>query len=99
MIFPIFDKTLMVTFGLSFLITLVVTPYWIRRSRKANLVGKDMHKPNKPEVAELGGLPVVLGFLIGLFAYVAINTFVFDGSERNIIILAVVLSVLIAAVV
>ena len=69
---------------LSFLITLLVTPVWIRRAKKEKLTGKDIHKIKKTMIPESGGISVLVGFIIGVFLYVAIKTFFF-GTEVNLI--------------
>jgi UDP-N-acetylglucosamine--dolichyl-phosphate N-acetylglucosaminephosphotransferase len=69
---------------LSFLITLLVTPVWIRRARKEKLTGKDMHKRNKVQIPESGGIAVLVGFIIGVFLYISVKTFFF-GTEVNLI--------------
>ena len=60
---------------LSFGVTFFITSYWIKRAKTAGLTGRDMHKPNKPEIAESGGIPVILGFLIGALFYIGMETF------------------------
>ncbi len=69
---------------LSFLITLLVTPVWIRRAKKEKLTGKDIHKTKKIMIPESGGIAVLVGFIIGVFLYIAIKTFFF-GTEVNLI--------------
>ena len=49
------ENVLFVPIILGFIVTLFVIPYWIKRSREAGLVGKDIHKLDKKEVAEGGG--------------------------------------------
>ncbi|MDY2745007.1 MraY family glycosyltransferase [Methanosphaera sp.] len=41
-------------------------PTLIRRLKKAKIVGKDIHKISKPEVAEMGGIGILFGFAIAL---------------------------------
>ncbi len=79
----------------SFLSTLIVTPYWIKRAKRAGLVGRDMNKFRKTEIAEVGGICVVAGFLAGVLFYIAIKTFYFTSLQYVIEILAVVASILI----
>lgn len=79
---------LWITIFLSFFATLVITPYWIRRAHAEGLKGKDMHKLDKREVAEAGGIGVLAGFVIGVFSYIAIKTFVYQDSTRLIEIFA-----------
>jgi UDP-N-acetylglucosamine--dolichyl-phosphate N-acetylglucosaminephosphotransferase len=51
----------------SFAATWFIMPHLIRRLKKANIVGKDIHKSLKPIVAEMGGLGILFGFVIGTF--------------------------------
>lgn len=52
----------------AFLIALNLAPLAIRKLRGAGMVGRDRHKPGRPEVAEMGGIIVFAGFMVGLFA-------------------------------
>lgn len=81
---------------ISFLIALYVLPYWITRARKANLTGQDMHKTDKKQVAEMGGVIVLLGFLAGILSYIAIRIFVFNTNTHITQILAILTAILIA---
>lgn len=47
-------------------LTLILTPYLAGELRKAGITGKDIHKPDRPEVAEMGGLAILLGFAVAL---------------------------------
>jgi UDP-N-acetylglucosamine--dolichyl-phosphate N-acetylglucosaminephosphotransferase len=73
-------KILFLSLLLSFVSTFFVTPLWIKKAKKAGLVGKDMNKLGKPEVAEMGGICVAVGFLVGAFFYIGITTFYFNGG-------------------
>ena len=42
-------------------ITLTLTPYLAARMKNAGIVGRDIHKPDQPEVAEMGGLALIIG--------------------------------------
>ncbi|MBU2638492.1 MAG: glycosyl transferase family 4 [Nanoarchaeota archaeon] len=94
-----------ISFLISFLIVLTITPYWIRRAHSAGLTGKDMHKRDGRQVANLGGLIVVFGFLFGALAYVAIDTFIIMHADistslhRDLSIMAGLATVLILAIV
>lgn len=83
---------------ISFIVTLMITPYWIRRAKTHGLVGGDMHKPGK-KIAELGGLAVICGFLAGLLYYVAIDVFVYGNASYARYIFAGISSVLIATII
>jgi len=51
---------------IAFLITFLVMPTLIKRLKNADIVGKDIHKLSKPEVAEMGGIGILLGFAIAI---------------------------------
>lgn len=84
---------------MSFLITLLILPYWIRRAKNAKLMGPDVHKKEKPLVAELGGLCVIGGFLVSLLFYVATRIFVYNEYDNILYIFATLLALLIAAMI
>lgn len=58
-----------------FAATYFMTPKIIIVLKNIGVVGHDIHKKNKPEVAELGGFPVLIGFLSGILLYVGFLTF------------------------
>jgi UDP-N-acetylglucosamine--dolichyl-phosphate N-acetylglucosaminephosphotransferase len=62
-------KILFLSFLLSFLTTFLVTPLWIKKAKRAE------------EVAEMGGICVAAGFLVGVFFYIGITTFYFNGGD------------------
>jgi len=84
---------------LSFLITFLVLPAWIKKARKMNLIWPDMNKYKKNLVSGSGGIVVILGFIIGVFAYVAIKTFYFNDSGDVIEIFVLTSSILILAMI
>ena len=81
---------------ISFLVTLVSTPLWIKRAGIAGLIGVDKHKVNR-EIPEAGGITVVLGALIGMLFYIAY--LVFSSGNIEPAILAALLSIAIAAMI
>jgi UDP-N-acetylglucosamine--dolichyl-phosphate N-acetylglucosaminephosphotransferase len=86
---------LIIAIILAFLSTLLITPYWIRRVKKADLIGRDVNKYNKPLVSEMGGIAVVAGFLISVLFYIGIKTFYFHTSQNLVEIFALLSTVLI----
>ncbi|MCD6373818.1 MAG: UDP-N-acetylglucosamine--dolichyl-phosphate N-acetylglucosaminephosphotransferase [Thermococcus sp.] len=49
-------------------VTLILTPYIAARMKNAGIVGRDIHKPGQPEVAEMGGLALIIGIgIAGVF--------------------------------
>lgn len=51
--------------GLAFAVTVALMPLAIRKLRGARIVGKDRHKPGRPDVAEMGGLGLFAGLMAG----------------------------------
>jgi UDP-N-acetylglucosamine--dolichyl-phosphate N-acetylglucosaminephosphotransferase len=57
--------------SLSFVLTLLLLPRWIKHAHKKGLVGKDMNKKDRPEVAESGGIVVLFSFFMGMIVLLA----------------------------
>jgi UDP-N-acetylglucosamine--dolichyl-phosphate N-acetylglucosaminephosphotransferase len=62
-------------FAVAFGSTYLITPFLIRKLKAAGIVGKDVHKKGLPEVPEMGGLAIVIGFVAGILAAVGLYTF------------------------
>jgi UDP-N-acetylglucosamine--dolichyl-phosphate N-acetylglucosaminephosphotransferase len=69
---------IVLSFLIPFGITYVTMPFLIKHLKKKGITGIDIHKPNKPEIPEMGGLAIlaaiistqiVLLFLIGAYIY------------------------------
>lgn len=88
------EPLLLLTIFISFFCTYLVLPYWIKTAHRNKLVGKDMHKTDKKEVVEGGGLIVLGGAAIGILLYIAINTFVFKRGDEILTYIFALLSVL-----
>jgi UDP-N-acetylglucosamine--dolichyl-phosphate N-acetylglucosaminephosphotransferase len=71
--------------------TFVVIPWLIPRLKARGVVGKDLNKPSKPDIAEMGGVAVVVGFFAGVSVLVALN------GTKNIDLLDVSLSAVLGA--
>jgi len=90
------EYLLMISVLVSFLIVVTLMPLWIRKAKLMGLMGKDINKRSKPEVAEGGGVVVLTGFIIGVLIYVAIRTFVFGQTgDANLEIFVLISSILI----
>ncbi len=68
----------------AFFITLFVTPHFINYFKSLGFVGIDVHKKEKPKVAEMGGVPVIFGFLAGIFLFIWLQVF-FYGKTKNLV--------------
>jgi len=53
--------------------TFVVIPWLIPRLKARGVVGKDLNKPSKPDIAEMGGIAVIVGFFTGVSVLVSLN--------------------------
>lgn len=80
----------------SFLTTLLIMPIWIRKAKDIDLVWEDMNKlPREKNVAGSGGIIVLLGTMIGIFLYIALQTFYFKNTNGSLVnSFAIVCSVL-----
>ena len=89
------EYILLIPVLVSFLLILAMMPFWIRKAKVMGLIGRDINKYSKPEVAEGGGIIVLAGFIIGVLIYVAIKTFVFQQTNNiNLEIFVLISSVL-----
>ncbi len=59
----------------SFLATLVLSHFLIPRLKRFGITGRDVNKPDRPEVAEMGGISIVAGFTGGILLAICFNTF------------------------
>ena len=76
------EPLILITIFISFFCTYLVLPFWIRKAKQIGLIWEDMNKPNKEKnVAGSGGITVVIGAMIGIFLYIAIQTFYFKSSD------------------
>jgi len=86
---------LIVSMLASFITTFFITPYFIRFLKAAGIIGLDLQKRDKPQLATSGGICVAFGVLAGLLAYIGFQTFIFGAQAWLIPLLAVTSSVLI----
>ncbi len=78
-------------FTVSLVTTFLIMPWLITKLKVVGVTGIDQNKPDKPEVAEMGGIGVVVGFFAGVSALMAL-----DGIE-NASLLSVSLSAILGA--
>ncbi|MFQ6085278.1 MAG: hypothetical protein ACE5OY_03310 [Candidatus Bathyarchaeia archaeon] len=75
------------SFLISFLVCFAFMGSYIRRALDRGIVGVDVHKSNKPKVAESGGIVLAIGCIMGLFAIIPF-TQGSDSSLQSIVIAA-----------
>ncbi|MFH0956484.1 MAG: glycosyltransferase 4 family protein [Candidatus Aenigmatarchaeota archaeon] len=80
----------------AFLLVVFLVPKWIKKAKAMGLVGKDMNKLGKPQVAEAGGITVIVGAVLGIMLYIFIMTFYFATEFALIQIYAVMTTILLA---
>ena len=91
---------LLISVFVSFLLAVLVLPRWIKKCRKIGLVWEDMNKFGHPKnVASSGGVIVVMAFVLGVLSYVALKTFVFEGTVQALEIFALLSVILILGIV
>lgn len=85
-----------ISFLIAFLATLIAIPIWIRKAKAIGLVGKDIHKLQKSEIAEAGGIVVIFAAVLGIFVYFFINTFIIKVEFKFIEMLAATITLILA---
>lgn len=91
------DIRLVVPILVSFMITLFLIPFWIRKAKQIGLIWDDMNKFKSEKVAGSGGIISVLGFVIGVLIFIAYRVFILHSSAYLIEILVSVSVILILA--
>jgi UDP-N-acetylglucosamine--dolichyl-phosphate N-acetylglucosaminephosphotransferase len=89
---------LVAAFAISLISSYAVVRGIYPRLQKAGMVGRDVNKPERPEVAEMGGIGVVAGMCMGVLACIFFNVFSGFGFELDFV-LAALASVLMLAIV
>lgn len=82
----------------SFLIALFLTKFWIGIAKRIGLVGKDMNKVDGKNVAEAGGIVVVLAFCFSLLFFIFFKVFYMQTETHLVFLFAVITSVLLAGI-
>ena len=71
----------------AFITTYLAMPKLIKKLKDAHIVGEDIHKPSKPQVAEMGGIGILFGFTIGLF----VATYLYPPLQFTLIVTLLVI--------
>lgn len=88
---------IIIAIAIAFLIVLLSIPKTIETLKERRIVGIDVHKPNKPEVAKGGGFMVLFAIVAALL--VAIGIIRFQDQEVNSGLLAALVSILMAGMI
>jgi len=95
------EVLLLLSLVISFFLTFLTLPFWIRKTKGVGLVWEDMNKPGHPKnVAGSGGVIVVIAFVVGVLYYIAVRTFVIkDLNGVNLEIFSLLSVILILTIV
>lgn len=63
-------------FFISFFLTFILTPLFARYAKSLGIVGIDLHKEEKKEVPEMGGIAIFISIFASLFYYGAFKTLI-----------------------
>ncbi len=76
------EPLIVITIFLSFFCTYLILPFWIKKAKQIGLVWEDMNKyQSAKNVAGSGGIIVVIGAIMGILSYIAIQTFYFKSID------------------
>ncbi len=76
---------LLIPIFVSFFVTLFLVPYWMRKARQIGLVWDDMNKFDFRKLPGSGGIAVMLGFVAGVFVYVAFRV-LYLGEPNGLLV-------------
>jgi len=89
----------LIAYVISFGMTFLLMPSWIRHAIKINLVGRDMHKTENAMIPEAGGVIVLTAITISLLYYAGIQAFFFHHEHSLIMIFGSIASLLLVGVI
>ena len=88
------NPLLFIAIVISFVVTFFGLISWIKKCKKIGLLWEDMNKFGKPKnVAGSGGIVVLIGFILGVLFYIAIQTFILGQTNSITIKIFALLSV------
>lgn len=94
------EYILLASIFVSFVLTLIILPKWIKKCNQVGLLWEDMNKFGHPKnVASSGGVIVVMAFVIGVLSYIAIKTYYLGVDGIFVKIFALLSVILILAIV
>ena len=94
------DYLLLTAAVVSFVLTILALPIWIKKCRDVGLLWEDMNKfGHSKNVASSGGIVVVMSFILGVLTYIALKTFVFFGTNNALEIFSLISVILIMGII
>lgn len=82
------ELSFLLVFFVAFIATFTILPFFIRRMHFRKLLASDLNKLGKPLTASFGGITVLLGFSIAMFAAIFLNTYFHAFNSLNFTALA-----------
>ena len=82
---PMDIPLLIASFAGTFLLCAALLPFYIRKALKVKMTGTDIHKKDRPEIAESGGIILVVVYVMGLFSLLPSYIIGGDGVVFSII--------------
>ena len=87
----------LVAFGISLFVAFLSASVLIDRLKREGIFGSDIHKTGRPEVSEMGGLAIVVGFGAGILLATAMVSFFHVFPSVDLIVLLAILSTVLLA--
>ena len=89
--------TVLIAIILAFSLVVITMPRTIKILKEKDIMGIDVHKPDKPKVAKGGGFVVLFAMVTSLLIVIGITTF--QGQEIDTGLLAALVSILLAGMI
>ena len=87
------------TLLISLFASLILTKYIIPFFKRNNIIALDLHKKQKPKLANSGGIPVSFSLMIGLMFFIATQTFVFKTTSEMVFLFASILTIFLITII
>lgn len=87
------------TFIISMLTSFFLTKHLIPFFKQNDIIALDLHKKNKPKLANSGGISVFFSAIFGLMFFIAIQTFVLGTSSQMVYLFAGILTILLVSLI
>ena len=84
-----------ISFFCSLFLTKIIIPFFFSN----NIIALDLHKKNKPKIANSGGIPVCFSLLLGLMFFIAIQTFVYNNTQQMVYLFATALTIFLITII
>ena len=68
---------------ISFLVTFLILPWLIEKLTEKEIMGIDMNKSSKPQIPEMGGISVLIGFVVGVYVQIFLFEIIGVGIKIN----------------